>query len=184
MNFLMYSKIWLLGKWFPTFATFIGPFSCMSYLMSKEMRLLDEGFATFNTSIRFLSCMNSLMGDKHRTVAKGFATYNALIWFLSCMKFRVFIKGWAIPECFPTFPAHKTRPFSVDTPVLNKCVFRAEGFLAISGGMISAWWSWSVLGDCIQLLHSISGLQMSHAGQNFPRSKRLPWHMESGALKR
>lgn len=93
MNFLMYSKTWLLGKCFSTFVTRIGLLSCMSFLMSKEMRLLEERFATFSTSVRPLSCMNSLMCNKHRWVAEDFATYCTVVRFFSFKKFRVFIKG-------------------------------------------------------------------------------------------
>ena len=56
-------------------------------------------------------------------------TVTTLIKPVNSVDFLVHNKWWFILEFPPTFTAHKTLSFSVDTLVLNKCVFGLKTFL-------------------------------------------------------
>ena len=112
-----------------------------------------------------MSSVNSLMITEGSASGKGFPLFIAIIRPSSSVKSLMIMEFTAIGKRFPTFTTHKTLSASKAALVLNKCVVTANGFLALSQGIMifSPLRGYSRLRDFILTVHDVNGqlLEMS-----------------------
>lgn len=93
-------------------------------------------FPIFTAGIKPLSSVNSLMITEGSASGKGFPSFVAIIRPSFSVKSLMIMEFTATSKRFPTFTTHKTLSSSKATLVLSKCVVTANGFLALSQGVM------------------------------------------------